>query len=480
MDFFDTKAELTVLPKFVRAVRLTVVDAAIFWLFVAGLAWAPFWYGGNTPIAWGIDAILFPCLAVGFEAAIALSGRRHPVGFHALALPASLFGAVVVWSGLQTATWVPTTLANPIWGMASDTLGKPLASSISVNRDLTGLAMIRLVTAASVFWLAAQLSRDAVRANRLIAGLAAIGTVYAAYGIIAARTGQIGWLDIPTIDGRVSSTFINYNSYATYAGIGLIATAGLLIRAYQRDAIRGGDWRLRLAAFINTSGREGAWLLGAGFVSLVALLLTGSRGGVLATGMGLAATFVLPLWRDRRARRHPAGAILFLLGLIGATLVAYGGIFARNLGQSGLADSNRVAVFVTTARSVLDAPLLGFGYGTFADVFPLYRDRSISLQGAWLQAHDSYIEQLQGLGLIAGGMLIAAIVLLTLRCVRGALQRQEGGATVPGVAAGVACLVGLHSTADFSLQIQSVALTFMAALGAGVGQATSSRIDIGD
>ncbi len=480
MDFFDTDAELAARPEFERAARGSlIVDEAVFWLFVAGLAWVPLWYGGNAPLAWGANAVFFPGLAALYELSLALPGRRHPVGFRTLAVPAVLFGAVILWISLQTVTWLPHPLANPIWGMAADALGKPLAESISVNRDLTALALVRLLTAASVFWLAVQLCRDGARANRLITGIALIGCVYAAYGIVAAKTGQLGWLEVPAAEGHVTSTFVNENSYATFAGMGFISTAGLLLRAYQRGAIDGGSWRLRLATLLEISGREAAWLIGAAFVSLVALLLTGSRGGVLSTAAGLTLMGALALWRERQYRRRPVGAIALVLGLVVATLLVFGNIFARHLGISGLADSNRLAVFELTMRSILDAPLLGFGYGTFSDVFPLYRDQSISLQGAWLQAHDSYIEQLQGLGLVFGGMLIAQLAVLALRCLRGAIQRRKD-ATVPLVGTGAACLVGLHAAADFSLQIQAVTLTFMAILGAGVGQSTSSRIDIGD
>lgn len=481
MEFSDTGSRLIALPKFARAGdRLSYIDTAAFWLFLAGLAWVPLWYGGNVPVAWGLNAILFPGLAILYEASIALPGRRHPVGLRTLTVPAILFGAVILWIAFQTATWAPAAFANPIWSMAAGALGQPVAASISVNRDLTELALVRLVTAASVFWLALQLCRDGARANRLIAGFAAIAAGYAAYGIIAARTGQLGWQAIARLDGRVTSTFVNENSYATYAGMGLIAACGLLIRAYQRVAIEGGSWRLRLAGLIEVSGSGAAWLIGAAFVSLVALLLTGSRGGVLATGAGLALVGALVLGRDwRQRRRRPVGAIMVLLAMLVATVFTFGDVFARHLDSAGLADSNRLAVFVLTLRSILDAPLFGFGYGTFSDVFPLYRDQSISLQGAWLQAHDSYIEQLQGLGLVFGGMLIAALAVLALRCWRGAIQRQEN-ATIPQVAVGAACLVGLHATADFSLQIQAVTLTFMAILGAGVGQAMSSRFDSGD
>jgi hypothetical protein len=59
------------------------------------------------------------------------------------------------------------------------------------------------------------------------------------------------------------------------------------------------------------------------------------------------------------------------------------------------------------------------------------------------------------------------------------MTRQENE-TIPCVAAGVAFLVGIHSLADFSLQIQAIAVTFMALLGAGVAQSKSSRLMLAD
>src|SRR6185437_8079763 len=150
-----------------------------------------------------------------------------------------------------------------------------------------------------------------------------------------------------------------------------------------------------------------------------------------------------------------------------------------NLDERGLADADRMSVYTLTLRSILDAPLRGFGYGTFRDVFPLYRDRSISVLGVWAQAHDTYLEVLQGLGIVFGAMLIGAVALLAIRCAKGALRRRQD-AIVPQVAASVACLVGVHALVDFSLQMQAVGLTFMAVLGTGVAQADSSRVALED
>ena len=126
-----------------------------------------------------------------------------------------------------------------------------------------------------------------------------------------------------------------------------------------------------------------------------------------------------------------------------------------------------MAVYVITLRSILDAPLLGYGYSTFSDVFPMFRDHSISLEGIWAQAHNSYLEVFQGLGLIFGMALLVGIALLVVKCFKGAVERRAG-LMVPAIATGVAFLVGVHALADFSLQMQAVALTFAAILGAGV------------
>lgn len=449
-------------------------------VLLGGLAWVPFFYGSNTLWAWGINAVLFPGLVVLYELSLLVRGRRHPVGVRTIALAATLFAAVVLWILFQTATWVPAWLAHPIWLMAADALDRPVHGSISVNRDLTELGLLRLITAASVFWLSLQLCRDGSRAFRLIGAIAAIGAAYALYGITALKTGHLPLLAIPS-DGRlVSSTFVNRDSYATYAGLGLITGAGLMLHFYQ-DRISNwtGSVRHQLGALIEATGQRGAALLAGCFLVSVALLLTGSRGGVIAAVVGLMALGA-SMWR-RRSNRAAASMIPLVFGVVIVTAIAFafGDIVAGKIDESGFGDPNRAAVYLITWRSVLDRPLLGFGYGTFIDVFPMYRDRSISVAGIWGQAHNTYLELLQGLGLLFGSMLIGSVVLLALRCARGAARRQQHG-VIPAIAAAAACLVGVHALVDFSLQMQAVALTFAAVLGAGVAESETSRLPLED
>jgi O-antigen ligase len=453
-------------------------EYTVFGAYLAGLAWLPAWYGSNGLAAWGINAVAFPGLAALYETTLLLRGRGHPVAARELAAPVLLFAGVVGWTLFQTLGWSGFPLANPVWGMAGDALGHPIDGSISVDRDLTNLALLRLLTAACVFWLSLQLCRDAARARVLVASVAVIACCYALYGLVATRIGPVPFLDFRNETGMVTSTFVNHNSFATYAGIGLVATAGLILQLYRREAGgAAGSWRHRAATFIEASGREGAVLLGGGFVILVALLMTRSRGGVAATALGLIVVGFLSRRPGSRAGGQPLVAVALVAVM--ATVWVFGGGFIGKLGDEGVGDPSRIAVYLLTIRSIFDAPLSGYGYGTFKSIFPMYRDRSLGTDLVWGQTHDTYLEVLQGLGLVLGLMLLVAAGLLVLRCVRGARQRQDD-AVIPQVAAGAAALVGAHGLVDFSLQIQAVALTFIALLGAGVAQSESSRTNTAD
>src|SRR5262245_529479 len=461
-----------------------VVERVLLWVFIAGLAWCPFWFGSNALIAWGINAVLFSGLVVIYELSLLAKGKSHPVAVTHIKAPAALFSAVALWIFIQNATWTPHWLHHPIWQMSEEVLGKKIVCRLSVNRDHTALSLLRLTTSSSVFWIALQLCRNASHANVLLKSVAAISCAYAAYGlfVFALMPGRVLWFGRPfPRSSFVSSTFINPNSFATYAGIGLVVFCGLVLSLYRREFTAvGGSILFRIAAFIDVTGKKGALLLGGAFVVLVAVLMSESRAGTLSTAFGLFVLAAVTLKRRKRGAVEQREAIIILCALgVGIAALVFGDLVIGKIKQLGFHDNSRIAVYTIMMRSILDAPVLGYGYGTFADVFPMFRDQSVGTFGQWNMAHNTYLELFQGLGLLFGSMLVASIVLLALRCVKGAMTREENE-TIAGVAAGVAFLVGVHSLVDFSLQIQAISLTFMALLGAGVAQSTSSRLTLGD
>ena len=467
-------------------------ERALLWAFIAGLAWCPSWFGGSVLLAWGINAVLFSGLVVIYELSLLIRGEHHPVAIRKIQWPAALFAAVALWILIQNATWTPDWMHHPIWQMTADALGRPVEGSISVDRELTSLALLRLITAASVFWLALQLCRDTARANLLLQSVAAIICVYAAYGLIAAwlTPGRVLWFKNPYTQiwphGVVTSTFVNPDSFSAYAGTGFVLFCSLLLRFYRDEvAAAGGSIRFTVAALIEVTGQKGLVLFAGAGVTLIALLLTASRGGIASTAFGLCALGALTLRRRNQRSEQRGGTIVVvstMIGgavLVGAIFLIFGDVVLGKISQLGLRDQGRIELYLITMRSILAAPWLGYGYGTFVDVFPMFRDQSVGTYGQWTAAHDTYLEAFQGLGLIFGPMLVAVVAVLVWRCVKGAVTRQMNE-TLPGVAAAVAFLLGAHALVDFTLQLQAIAITFAALLGAGVAQSASSRLTLAD
>ena len=460
-------------------------ERALLWAFIVGLAWCPFWFGGAVLLAWGINAVLFPGLVVVYELSLLIRRKSHPVAIRQIKLPAALFTAVVLWILTQNATWTPDWLHHPIWQMAAGALDKPIAGSISVDRELTNLALLRLITAASVFWLAMQFCRDASRASLLLQSIAAIICAYAVYGLVAAwlTPGHILWFKNPYAKNWVvTSTFVNPDSFAAYAGTGFVLFCGLILKLYRDEfAAVGGSIQFRIATFIEVTGQKGVALFAGAAATLIALLLTGSRGGIASTAFGLCVLITLTFRRRKQQFAQGDVIIIIVVGafLVGAIFLIFGDAVLGKISQGGFRDQGRIGLYLITIRSILAAPWLGYGYGTFVDVFPMFRDQSMTTVAQWTAAHDSYLEVFQGLGLIFGPMLVATIAVLVWRCVKAASTRQVNE-TPPCVAAGVACLLGAHALVDFTLQLQAIAITFMALLGAGVAQSESSRLTLAD
>jgi hypothetical protein len=472
-----------------EAGRLAAADLAatdwperiLFWGLVAGLAWAPAYLGGNAPIFWGVDAMLFPGLALAYEVSLVVCGRSHPVRLRYVAVPAGLFFLVLVWLLLQDATWTPAFLQNPIWSMASQALNRPVAGSISVDRDQTALSLLGLITVGSVFWVTLQLCRDGERANRLLSALAVIGVIYAAYGLAAfvLTPERTLWYDNGGAKGFVTSTFYNKNNYGTYAGIMLCVSFGATLRYYRRKAAEAGvPFKYKLATLLDTTGGGGAIRVACAFVILVSLMMTASRGAIISTTFGIVSIGALGSRSSKRGREQRLTVMISGL-LLASVFIGFGDAFLGRITDDGVVDSARLAVAKATIESALNSPLVGWGLGTFADVFPMFRDPSIGTTDRWMMAHNTYVEALQGLGFLFGTFLIVAVGALAAKCLKGATTRYAN-LTPSRVAVGVSLLVGLHSLVDFSLQIQAVAITYAAILGVGVAQSESSRVDLSD
>lgn len=380
-----------------------------------------------------------------------------------------LFSLAAAWAAVQAMPFTPTSLHHPYWAETRAVLGVPDAGTISVNPGATLNHLMGLLAYGGLFWLAFQLCRSSARAHQVLVALAAGGLLYAAYGLFDFFESNA---DI------VTSTFVNRNSYATYAGMTLFCGLGLVVRELTRPA--DAEVLLQRMVVDVLSRLDAPFALGVitCLVAGTALLLTQSRGAFVA----LCAALVAFAWSLRRmalmtSRVFVKATVVFVIGLFVGIVWLAG---EDTLGRFAAADEhalNRLAYYRTTWQAIHDRPLLGTGYGTYADAFKAYNHPGT---GTYFldKAHNTYLQMIMELGWPAATALYLGLGLLVFRCLQG-WPVPGRGAVYPAVLAACSVLVAVHSLVDFSLEMPANAATYALLLGTGCAQAVRGVADSG-
>ena len=437
---------------------------------------APLPFASNRPWSWtalslavGLLLVLWSLAAWRDHGAIAVSWRRlWPL--------VAMFAAVAFWIAAQASPWTPAAWHHPVWAEASAALGVPLDGAISIDPERTLVALMRLLAYGGVFWLALQLGRDEKRARVVLSTVAWTGVAYSVYGLVIEFGGYntILWYERWAYADSLTSTFVNRNSFASYAGLALLATLGLLFEEVRKGAgdgflaLPGGRWLLE-----RLPGRLGLLLLMAATLAS-ALLLTGSRGGMIAFVVGmlvLAAAFTM----HRRSRPLIVVSVLAISVLsFGAILWLSGQTVLSRFDDTVLELEERPTVYALTAGAILRDPWLGIGYGTFEYGFPLIRAESIKNDLVYDKAHNSYLEFAYEAGVPAFAIMMGLLGALAAMCLNGLSRRYENR-VFPCVGIAAMALTAAHSLVDFSLQIPAVAVTFAVLLGIACAQGLRHR-----
>jgi O-antigen ligase len=454
----------------------------ILWGLIALVALAPLPLGSNRPLPAVLLLAACGILLILFSAAAAPHKKRPGLVSDRYLLPAfSLYGVVLGWAFLQ-ATAIPTSFpgivqswANPIWTEASAALMRPLSLRISINPAATIHDSFLLIAYAAIFWLSLQITRDLTNAGRARLALVATGSVYSLYGLFD-LFGGADWFVGNVSTGPAShltSSFVNRNSYATFAGLTLLAATSLFLERIHYILSLERPLRRKAALVIEHMIFQSGWLTGATLLIMLALFLTASRGGILASLFALCALVVLQLPRRGQSLRQPIAFIV--VSLVGLAVIVAGGNLLDRLEKQGLSLETdlRGRIFATTMDAIQTAPLTGLGFGTYEDAIEPYRAGDPNIFTLWEKAHNSYLENALELGLPATFALTLSIFLLTRIAFRGVRnRRRHKGFPALGVAATL--LVGLHALVDFSLQIPAVAVLYAFMMGLAVTQSLPS------
>jgi O-antigen ligase len=320
-----------------------------------------------------------------------------------------------------------------------------LAIHASAAPFLTKVELLKLSACFVVFFLAVQVFREK-RDFQLLAGFLIFwGFAVSLFGIVQhfASNGKIYWIRSVPDNGPFFGPYVNSNHFAGF--VELIAPLGLallLFRGVRRDL-------MPLTALCT-------------IVPIGALVMSGSRGGILSFTFEVGLLVLLSWWR--RSKKTRLG-IFALAILASGALVAWLGAGKAVEKFSGTRPgdvllSRRWSMLKGSAHVFLAHPALGSGMGTLVVVFPrydsMYDGRVVD------HSHNDYIEELADTGL-AGGLCCFAFLYLLFRQTLerlGAAQGHFSHACHAGAA--VACGgILLHSFVDFNLHIPSNLILFL-------------------
>ncbi|HSW12632.1 MAG TPA: O-antigen ligase family protein [Solimonas sp.] len=459
-----------------RAGRLLESMVFLGWLLL--LLWLPLPFGSNRPWAEGLLILAVGLLLALWGLSWALSNLRlRHLGTRPLWL-GLLWAAWLLWILLQTLPLDPAFIeawAPYRWQQLQDAgqvpgVVLPLLPALSVDADLTRGQLLLSTAYALLFLLSMLLLRRRRRYKWLLWTLLFGGLVQVVYGSLMVLSGlEYGaWGAKQAYRGYATGTFVNRNHFAGYLELSLAAALGVAI-ASARHMGSGLDWRQRLRHYLAML-QDGPMFARVCMAFLFAgLILSQSRMGNVAAigGLSLAGLGYL-LCRPRRQ------AALYWLLLLGSVLLVDVLLFGRWFGLEQLAERyaavqpavNLRLLVLEDVRAMIPAYApLGSGLGTFGLAYPQFR--SPEVDWAFDQAHNDYLQFLIETG-YPGVLLLATLVLLTVgRALL--LIRRRGDALVHGVAcAALAALaaLGIHSAADFNLQIPANAATLVVLMAA--------------
>ena len=441
----------------------------IFHLLLVSVVLAPLPFGSVYQWSWaGLAVIVAILLLIWLMRLVSrpdlLSIRPKRIWF-----PAALFALAVMWTALQAAPWVPAAWHHPMWPETTQALQAELVGYVALDPDRTASAVVRLLTLAGVFWLSAQLCRGRERAILALHILSGAAVLYAAYGIWSDLSGAntVLWFENRTGHRAVTSTFINRNMYVAYAGFGFLIILALLMDRWL-GRTNHGSASLAFVDLIKRNPNASACLFAAGLIVLMALTLTGSRGGFLACMAGVVVLFLcFAIAREKARRGTLLWPLIVLLTLVGLGFLVSGGVLGGRLSDIALDTNERLSGYAMILGAVRDAPFSGFGYRNFLEVFYLYNDGSLFAR--WGYSQNMYLGLAVELGLPAALCLLGSVGLVVHGCV-GGLRRRRQGVLFPALCAATTCLVAVHGLVDAPLFIPANAVTFSFILGLAYAQ----------
>lgn len=396
-------------------------------------------------IAARLNVALFVGLCLVLFAAPLAMGAVFAWSIFAIEIAATVL--FLLWVARELCSERVRAIWNPVFApvvLFASVIAVQVAFHTSAVGFLTRQEALKYVAYGLLLFVATQAVRSEADYRRFAAVAIAFGLAVALFGIVQSLTsnGRVYWLFKPESASYIFGPYVNRNHFAglmeLLTPLALVATVILKTLTPSKRAL------LAFAAMI----------MGGSVV------LSLSRGGMLGL---VAEILLLGIYVASRRELRPAMLLIGACVLMAAFLWWVGSeqLIHRFISESGGGMSAQARLNITRSALTMSRqrPVVGWGLGTFATVYPPFRnfygDRYVN------EAHNDYAQVLVESGVLGLAALLWLAGLLIVAAPRRARYAQSDlrEAIRLGLIVGCAGLL-VHSFVDFNLQIPANAALF--------------------
>jgi O-antigen ligase len=314
------------------------------------------------------------------------------------------------------------------------------------------------------------------RIETAVVAILALGVFDALYGIMQTYSGHghVWWYKDPQHFREVSGTYLNRNHFAGLMEMGIALAvayaAALGDRPEEGQGGRGGrqPFRKRFLAFFSEGRRDirRVLIVFAGGVMGLGLILSASRGGIIATAAALFLMGILFVFRKDEQRK---GRLILALCGIALFYGLYAGL-DNTIGRFELFDQDMKNRNIMTDRAIdvfREYRAFGVGLGNFRHVSGRFQD-AIHQNLYFDYAHNDYAQFLAEAGIVGALLLIGGMAFYAARTFRLWRRRSDPFALGLGIAPFAALTaLGIHSWSDFNLHRPANMMVLIAVIAIG-------------
>jgi len=454
-----------------------VLSGGPLWIFHSILfivSVSPLFLGSNRPLSWSLLSFFTGLLLIFWLISLIFGNYSLTPQFIKIKFSFWMFAAIIAWIIFQNSGLTPASLHNIAWKDISNILDIPVSGSITVNPYNSNTALMRLLTYGVIFFLSFQYSRRSRNARLALNVTLFAGLFYALLGLYLYFTNyhfSSPLLKDLSHNGDLRSTFINRNHYTCYTSIILIIS---LAKLFDVTSSKIENHRISTGYFfgaITNIFQTGWFYLLLSITVFSSILLTHSRGGFISVTIACAILFSIFI-SNAKNNKAPIMISSITAFLCCIFFISISGEDTSQRLRSTSIENSRMNVYSATINGIADSPILGKGFGTYAESFPKYRDSETNLFFA--KAHNTYLETAFELGIPALILILLLLGSLLAICIM-AIKKERRNIIYPAIGIASTVLIAVHSLVDFSVQIPAIASLYSMLLGTAVAQSLKHK-----